>query len=321
MAKNEIKPFLTYEEQLNNLEEKKNMILTNRAFAMSKLQDISYYALIDGYKNLFYNPMTRKYYEGTTFEDVVALYNFDEKLRALVFRYLCHVEQKIRSLISYHFCDTYSEKQEDYLDIKNYNCTRKNRKGIEKLIEMLSIEANKNMNHPYVVYQRNTYGNVPLWVMMKTLTFGQISKMYSFFTTSIQSKISTNYPEVSEREMMQYLRVLTHFRNVCAHNERLLSFRCRLDIPDTVLHKKMKISQTGTHYDYGKNDLFAIVIALRFLLNHEEFIEFKRDLSQLISQLMKQSESLTKETLLEEMGFPENWNNITRYSIIKCERR
>lgn len=111
MAKKEIKPFLTYEEQLKNLEEKKNMILTNRAFAMSKLQDISYYALIDGYKNLFYNPMTRKYYEGTTFEDIVALYNFDEKLRALLFRNLCHVEQKLRSLISYHFCDTYSENQ------------------------------------------------------------------------------------------------------------------------------------------------------------------------------------------------------------------
>lgn len=315
MAKKEIKPFLTYEEQLNNLEEKKNMILTDRTFAMSKLQDISYYALIDGYKNLFYNPMTRKYYEGTTFEDVVTLYNFDEKLRALVFQNLCHVEQKIRSLISYHFCDTYSENQEDYLDIGNYNCTNKNKKGIEKLIQMLSIEANRNMDHPYVVYQRNTYGNVPLWVMMKTLTFGQISKMYSFFTTSLQSKISTNYPAVSEREMMQYLRVLTHFRNVCAHNERLFSFRCRFDIPDTVLHRKMKISQTGIHYDYGKNDLFAIVIALRFLLNHEEFIEFKRNLRQLISQMLKQQKSLTKEILLEAMGFPENWDNITRYSI------
>lgn len=315
MAKREIKPFLTYEEQLSNLEEKKNMKFTDRAFAVSKLQDLSYYALIDGYKNLFYNPMTRKYYEGTTFEDVVALYDFDEKLRALVFRYLCHVEQKIRSLISYHFCDTYSEKQEDYLDIGKYNCSKKNKSGIEKLVKILSIEANKNMEHAYVVYQRNTYGNVPLWVVTKTLTFGQISKMYSFLTTSVQSKISMNYPKVSEREMMQYLRVLTHFRNVCAHNERLFSSRCRLEIPDTVLHKKMKVSQSGTHYDYGKNDLFAVVIAFRFLLNHEEFIEFKRNLSQLISQLLKQSKFLTKETLLEAMGFPENWNNITRYSI------
>ena len=111
-----IKPFLNYEEQIKNLIERKGMVITDRKFDTSKLEDISYLALIDGYKNLFYNPMTRKYREGTTFEDIVALYEFDEKLRALIFQYLCHFEQKMGSLISYHFCDTYSERQEDYLD-------------------------------------------------------------------------------------------------------------------------------------------------------------------------------------------------------------
>ena len=98
-----IKPFLNYEEQIQNLVERKGMVITDRKFAASKLEDISYFALIDGYKNLFYNPMTRKYRRGTTFEDIVALYEFDEKLRALIFQYLCHFEQKMRSLISYHF--------------------------------------------------------------------------------------------------------------------------------------------------------------------------------------------------------------------------
>ena len=74
-----IKPFLNYEEQIKNLIERKGMVITDRKFAASKLEDISYFALIDGYKNLFYNPMTRKYREGTTFEDIVALYEFDEK--------------------------------------------------------------------------------------------------------------------------------------------------------------------------------------------------------------------------------------------------
>lgn len=59
-----IKPFLNYEEQINNLIEQKGMIVNDHKFAVSKLEDISYFALIDGYKNLFYNPMTRKYKEG-----------------------------------------------------------------------------------------------------------------------------------------------------------------------------------------------------------------------------------------------------------------
>ncbi len=41
------------------------MVIADHEFAVSKLKDISCFSLIDGYKNLFYNPMTRKYREGT----------------------------------------------------------------------------------------------------------------------------------------------------------------------------------------------------------------------------------------------------------------
>ena len=52
-------------KQINNLVERKGMVIADHEFAVSKLKDISCFSLIDGYKNLFYNPMTRKYREGT----------------------------------------------------------------------------------------------------------------------------------------------------------------------------------------------------------------------------------------------------------------
>ena len=112
---------------------------------------------------------------------------------------------------------------------------------------------------------------------------------------------------------MQYLKALTHFRNICAHNERLFSFRCRLDIPDTILHKKMKLPKTGEHYNCGKNDLFAVVIAFRYLLSVEEFVEFKRELNRMINRFLRKVKSVRKENLLQAMGFPDNWNNIARF--------
>ena len=130
----------------------------------------------------------------------------------------------MRSLISYHFCSIYTEDQTAYLNPANYNNSRKNAYGIAKLVNILNTESVKNKEHPYVVYQRNTYNNVPLWVIMNTLTFGQMSQMYSFLTSGIKTNISLSYPTVSEKELMQFLRVLTNFRNVCAHNERLFSF-------------------------------------------------------------------------------------------------
>ena len=83
MPKKQIKPFLTYTEQLTKLTEDKKLLIPDSVYAQNALTSISYYALIGGYKQLFYNPMTRQYRPGTTFDDLIQLYYFDESLRAL----------------------------------------------------------------------------------------------------------------------------------------------------------------------------------------------------------------------------------------------
>lgn len=259
--------------------------------------------------------MTRTYEEGIYFTDIVALYEFDENLRSLVFKFICHVEQKIRSLISYSFCEVFSENQSAYLTPVNYNVSKKNSRDISKLISILSYEANQNIEHSYVVYQRNTYGNVPLWVIMKTLTLGQTSKMYSFILPSIKSKISIHYDNITEKELIQYLKVLTIFRNICAHNERLFSFETRFEIPDTALHKKMRIPKKGTQYLYGKHDMFALLIAFRYLLDKEEFNVLKKELIKLFNTFSTTTSATQKNKLLQAMHFPSNWLDITRYKL------
>lgn len=180
---------------------------------------------------------------------------------------------------------------------------------------MLSFEANVNDKHAYIVYHRNTYGNVPLWVLMNTLTFGQLSKMYILLKTGTQSKISKHFEAVSEKELGQFLRSITNFRNVCAHNERLFSFKNNVDIPDKHLHEALQILKRGETYKQGKHDLFALVIAFRYLLPREEFLEYKKELIRLFEQARKKSTFLTDEIFLNEMGFPSNWKNITRYKL------
>ena len=312
MPKKPIKPFITYSDQINILTQKKQLNISDLSYAEGKLHDIGYYSLIDGYKDIFYNPMTRTYVKGTDFADIVALYEFDENLRSLVFKYICHIEQKIRSLISYSFCEAFSENQSAYLNSANYNVSNKNSRDISKLISILTYEANQNTEHSYVVYQRNTYGNVPLWVIMKTLTLGQTSKMYSFMLPSIKSKVSVHY---TEKELIQYLKVLTVFRNICAHNERLFSFETRFEIPDTLLHKKMSIPQKGTQYLYGKHDMFALLIAFRYLLDNEDFKSLKKELTKLLNSFSATTSVSQKNKLLQAMHFPSNWSNITRYKL------
>lgn len=125
------KPFLTIEQQITKLTQDKKLTITDKDDAAAVLSRICYYALIDGYKDLFYNPMTRQYKEGTTLDDVLALYYFDESLRSLHFKYICHVEQRMRSLVSYYFCEAYTNSQTEYLNPCNYNYTFKKRKDIK----------------------------------------------------------------------------------------------------------------------------------------------------------------------------------------------
>ena len=58
---------------------------------------------------------------------------------------------------------------------------------------------------------------------MNTLTFGQISKMFEFLPQNMQGTICQDFGNVKKNEMIKYLKVLTLYRNVCAHNERLFS--------------------------------------------------------------------------------------------------
>ena len=309
------KPFLTYDQQLDKLQDEKKLLIHDREVAKEILKNIGYFSLIGGYKTPFIDPMTRIYKSNTSFEDIYSLYQFDTSLRELVFKYLCKVECRIRQLVSYHFCNLHGEQQNAFLNPQNYNNTKKNATDIKHLIQLLSYQANKSTDHNYVVHQRKLYHNVPLWVLINTLTFGQISKFYALLPSHLQSNISKEFPRVNEKNLERYLKILTLFRNVCAHNERLYSFRIQIDFPDTSLHHKLNISKKGNQFLFGKRDLFGLVIAFRYLLPKQDFLKFKRALIRIIKKYIKRSPQITESFLLKLMGFPDNWKNITRYRL------
>ncbi len=307
------KTFFTYEQQLDKLQNEKDLIIPDMESAKMILEKISYYSLIGGYKQLFKHAPSQKYLHGVTFDELVAFYYFDEELRSLFMKYILHVERHIKSLLSYHFCEKYGEKEAEYLNINNYILTRRNSAQIHRLVHSMRKAIALPSQYTYITHHANTYGNVPLWVAANAFTFGQVSKMFQYITNDVQYKISQKFEHITERELHQFITVLARCRNVCAHGERLYSFRIHETIPDTLLHKKLQIPQRNGNYLYGKQDLFAVVIALRYLISNDDFKAFKSNLTKLINKVLKQCPHLTRKQLLKEMGFPENWASITRY--------
>lgn len=305
------KPYLTYSQQVAKLRDEKDLIINDEEYCRDMLCKIGYFSLIGGYKKPFRNPMTRKYIGETTFDDIVALYLFDQKLRSLIMEYICTIERKFSNAMSYGFCELYGEEQKHYLNPLNYKA--KKASDVSKLISILTYNANVNTEHAYINHQRNTYKNVPLWVLLHALTFGQISKMYLYAIPQIKSRVCRQFTNINQRELEQYMKVLVLFRNVCAHNECLFSYKAYSEIPDTLLHKKLNIATTGGHYDKGKVDLFAVFISVRYLLPKEDFLDLKNRFSILLRDYVKRSKRVTEEQILGYMGFPNNWKKMSLY--------
>lgn len=146
------KPFLTYTQQIDKLRNEKNLIIDDENSAIDTLHQIGYFKLIGGYKHLFKNKTTGKYKDNTHFEDIVALYTFDEALRELNLKYILKAEQHLKSLISYHFCDRFGESQTAYLTQTNYEyTTNRNKQDINKLVKLLGDKyVNNKTDYLYI---------------------------------------------------------------------------------------------------------------------------------------------------------------------------
>lgn len=138
---------------------------------------------------------------------------------------LLKVEAKIRSALAYKFCAAYGESQSKYLDARCYATSKGAKRVLPKLLNMLEYIANKDTSHEYLAYYRRANKNVPLWVAVNAMTFGQISKMLTALRDNEKTKIAKRFGVGNPKELSSFIRVLALYRNVCAHGERLFSHR------------------------------------------------------------------------------------------------
>lgn len=304
------KPFLTYQEQIDKLKNDKKLHIDDEERAIGLLKKHSYFALVSGYKRPF-KDKNGIYKIHTTLDDIYALYLFDNSLRNIVLSSILIVEKHIKSLISYSFCEEYGSLQQTYLDATKYNYILNNQDGINKLVSKLTTIATNPKDYPYIQHQKSSYHNIPLWVMMKALTMGSVSKMYSYLPPKIQSKISREYPYVNEDELGRMLDLLSRIRNVCAHNERLFDYNYKKGaIKDSYIHETLSMPRQGSEYKTGKSDLFAVLICLKYLLDQEEFEELIVQIQTQLLFLCTSTRRINPDQMRKYMGFPANWEDI-----------
>lgn len=189
---------------------------------------------------------------------------------------------------------------------------------ITELITNLQKEISRQLskNNPMISHNMLTYGYVPLWVLVNTLTLGTISTFYSYMVQKDQNQVGKKFG-IKPDELTSILFILSIYRNACAHDERLYSLKSinKKGRPNMIksnsIHSKLGIPKDSSgNYTCGKNDLFAIVIVLKLMLPKTSFNKFYFSIKNEIDKLDKQLNTISIIEVLSKMGFPNNWIDI-----------
>lgn len=243
-----MKTFKTIPEQMAILESR-GMVVGEEA-AIVLLRE-NYYSIVNGYKDPFLDKRAMQasaddvYLEGTRFEWLCSLFEFDRELRQITFSYLIRAEAALRTATVYAFCENHPACS-DYLDRSSFcsardmltpkafkgNRTALHSKNLNALMGILNKKLVINASsRPFIVHYVATYGEVPLWVLSNDLTFGNMSHFYQLMKRGDQNAVcrylfkttlrTNGDKKITPHEVLRAYEVLTRFRNLCAHDERL----------------------------------------------------------------------------------------------------
>lgn len=303
------KSFKNLEEQIEILKSKGLVI--NNVDKAKKILFRENYFFINGYRYIFYkNSKDRIFIPGTTFEELYGLFIFDRNIRNIMFKNILIVENNIKSIMSYILSKKYGIKEKEYLKPNNFNRDISKSRQVADILHKMKRQIRVNgKQHSATLHYVTNYGYVPMWILVKVLSFGIISELYSILKSEDKNDIADVYGIDSEN-LEIFLSVMSNYRNLCAHEDILFDHQTQRDILNNKYHRMLGIKMVEDRYIYGKNDLFSMVIILKHVLTKEEFRLLAYEIGYEIDLLDGKVDSVSLEKILDRIGFPNNWRDI-----------
>lgn len=303
------KEFKTLNEQIEILKNK-GLIIDNPDYAEIVLLRENYFFL-NGYRHLFMkSSVDKRFITGTTFEEIYSLFLFDRTFRNIIFKNILIIENNIKSIISYQLSLKYGYKEKDYLTPKSFTTNKEKSKQVNDILRKMKRQISINATqHSATSHYVNNYGYIPLWVLVKVLSFGIVSELYSILKKEDQMNIAEIY-NLDVEVLTNYLTILSNYRNLCAHEDIVYSNKTQRKIEDNKYHKLLNIPIMDDEYIYGKNDLFSLIIIMKQMLSKDEFNNLIEEIRHNLDNLEMNLKSIKVEKVMDKMGFPINYHDI-----------
>lgn len=290
------KPAKTVQDQIALLQSR-NMSFRQISNASHFLSNISYYRL-KGYWWEMQDDRTQHHFvDGSYFEDVIDLYNFDRHLRLIVFNAIERIEISLRTKLIYHLSLGYGPVW--YLNPSLFENQKIYSVFLSKLFQDIGNSSEEFIKKHY---ENHPTEHPESWKALEVLTLGSLSKLYQNIQHQLPEKniIAREFGLFNQKYLSSWLLSITVIRNIIAHHSRLWNRVVinKYDWPPTA----PKPLLTYVPDNNQRRKIFPILSAILYMNNEiSPGHALKTELIELFNAF--------PNVKLSRMGFPINWKN------------
>lgn len=296
------KPAVSIEGQIALLEAR-GMTVPDHQHAKHCLQHMSYYRL-----RAYWLPFEdaapaqgeHKFRAGTSFDDVLALYVFDRKLRLLVMDAVERVEVSLRGSWAHHLAMKYGSH--GYLEPTLYHRADRYAKAFTSLLD--EIERSKDT---FIKHYRDKYDDPehpPIWMTAEVISLGQLSKWLGNLKLRPDRQAIAKPYGLDERVLVSLAHHLTYVRNICAHHGRLWNkqFTVTMMMPNSPASLKLAMNKASDRR------LYNTLAVLGYLMNVvAPGSRWRHEVIELVNSCPLADH--------HAIGFPANWKTLPAWRV------
>lgn len=223
------KAYKSYVEQIDLLAAR-GMIVHDREWAVDRLSKINYYRL-SGYWYPFRMlrgdgcGRTDRFFDGSDLRDVVALHDFDARLRAATFTALSHIELTVRARLGHELgrVDPLVHLRPELLGPPAHQArgTSPSQKYIHWRQQYDSALARSRED--FVEHHRREYsGTLPVWAAVEVLDWGRLTHLFGMSPLAARDSVAHDM-RLSAPQLESWMKSLNILRNYSAHHGRVFN--------------------------------------------------------------------------------------------------
>lgn len=288
------KPALTLADIIERLKSN-GLDIHDESEALRKLGVVSYFRIAAYLRPMEDDKETYHFKLGSTLENAFALYEFDTKLRQLIFAAIQEIEIALRAKVIQHFSLAYGPFW--FMDVNlsaNERLFAQNLLAIDRELERSREDFIKAHFKKYI-----KPAFPPAWKTLELASLGTLSKLYyNFSDKKVKKAIAREFNLPNHEILESWMRSIASLRNCCAHHARIWN-RSLSATPQ--MTGKIRGNWIN-HTDIDSNRLYAVLCCTAYWM---ESINGK---SHFVSGLKN---LIAKYPMVDvaAMGFPAGWEN------------